>query len=313
MQCSTVKVALPVFSMSAAASKLELEIPPNKTKDIAIPDKSTTESAEPESPSLKLLSATSPPGSTGPVIAIDLDDVLSQTNREICEWHNEVYGTNMQLSDFLYYYYWKNPYWGNLQETFSKVKDFYATHRIFEALPVPGAREGVQALRDMGFRLIIVTARSPDVWADSWKWVDRWFHGLFDSVVCTGQFTDAEKNTREVVTKLSKAQVCADLNAVLLIDDSCENALQVSTAAPPIRRTPVLLFGSYEWNSRLSSAADAVDSMVFDTKLRIEDGKEFWKEEKFEDHVPEGAQLHRVKDWAAAIRWIKQAKEEGKL
>ncbi|KAG7098922.1 hypothetical protein E1B28_000818 [Marasmius oreades] len=221
--------------------------------------------AEPEL-LLKLLSHTSPPGSTGPVIAIDLDDVLSQTNREICEWHNEVYGTKMELSDFYYFYYWKNPYWGNLQETFSKVKDFYATQRIYDAQPVAGAREGVQALRDMGFRLIIVTARSRDVQEDSWKWVDKWFHGLFDSVVCTGQFTDADTNSREVVTKLSKAEVCDGLNAILLIDDSSENALQVSTASPPIRRTPVLLFGDYEWNSRLTSAADAIDTRF---RLRV--------------------------------------------
>ncbi|KAG7098923.1 hypothetical protein E1B28_000818 [Marasmius oreades] len=147
--------------------------------------------AEPEL-LLKLLSHTSPPGSTGPVIAIDLDDVLSQTNREICEWHNEVYGTKMELSDFYYFYYWKNPYWGNLQETFSKVKDFYATQRIYDAQPVAGAREGVQALRDMGFRLIIVTARSRDVQEDSWKWVDKWFHGEYLDLIstCGSQFTD---------------------------------------------------------------------------------------------------------------------------
>jgi hypothetical protein len=42
--------------------------------------------------------------------------------------------------------------------------------------------------------------------------------GIFDSVVCTGQFKDAHKNAgHEVVTKLSKAQVrCAFLNAFIL-------------------------------------------------------------------------------------------------
>jgi len=32
--------------------------------------------------------------------------------------------------------------------------------------------------------------------------------GLFDSVICTGQFKDAHKTGHEVVTKLSKAEVC---------------------------------------------------------------------------------------------------------
>lgn len=31
--------------------------------------------------------------------------------------------------------------------------------------------------------------------------------GIFDSVICTGQFKDAYKSGHEVVTKLSKAQV----------------------------------------------------------------------------------------------------------
>ncbi|KAF5375195.1 hypothetical protein D9758_000028 [Tetrapyrgos nigripes] len=267
--------------------------------------------------SLDVLSSTSPPTSSGPVIAVDLDDVLSQTNAKVAEWHNEKYGTKMTLSDFYYYYYWKNPYWGDLQETFRKVNDFYATKQIFEASPVPGAREGVQALRDMGFRLIIVTARTTDVKEESWKWVERWFPGMFDSVVCTSQFKDANKAGHEVTTKLSKAQVCADLKACLLIDDSAENAFQVATSsmsnASPAPSTPVLLFGQYEWNRRLCLPSDQIDSMVFDTRLEIEEGKEFWREERLEDHIPEGAPLHRVKDWGEVIRWVKKAREEDRL
>ncbi|KAL0576799.1 hypothetical protein V5O48_005169 [Marasmius crinis-equi] len=273
--------------MSAAESKTSIERSPTfKTQHMEEDDSNDSQAPTPDT--LKTLSTISPPGNTGPVIAIDLDDVLSQTNRQ-------------------------NPYWGDIQTTFTKVQDFYSTRKIFEALPVAGAREGVQALHDMGFRLIIVTARSPDVHSDSWHWVDKWFPGLFDSVICTGQFKDAQKNSHEVTTKLSKAQVCADLNAQLLIDDSSENALQVSTSTS--RPTPVLLFGDYEWNSRLSSSSDAVDTMVFDTRLLIEGGKEFWKDdsEKFDNHVPEGAPLYRVKDWAAAVRWVKKAREEGRL
>lgn len=47
--------------------------------------------------------------------------------------------------------------------------------RIYTAAPVPGAREGIQALRDMGYRLIIVTARLRTAHQDSWEWVDRHF------------------------------------------------------------------------------------------------------------------------------------------
>ncbi|KAF7340026.1 Protein kinase domain-containing protein [Mycena venus] len=59
---------------------------------------------------LAKLAALSPPtASLDPVIAVDLDDVLSQTNLKVAQWHNEKYGTQMDLSTFYYYYYWKVP------------------------------------------------------------------------------------------------------------------------------------------------------------------------------------------------------------
>ncbi|KAJ3882386.1 hypothetical protein F5051DRAFT_394724 [Lentinula edodes] len=293
--------------MSVAASELEL-----------LSEELSTELNEVTDPhlaqSLDILASISPPTSSRPVIAVDLDDVLSQTNAEVARWHNEQYGTNMTLNDFYYYYYWKNPYWGGLHETHQKVRDFYASMQLYNAAPVTGAREGVKALHDMGFKLIVVTARSSDVKEESWDWINQWFPGLFDSVICTGQFKDATKDGHEIVTKLSKAQVCADLKARLLIDDSSENALQVSTsssaATPP---TPVLLFGHYEWNKRLSLHSDAVDAMAFDTRLQKEGGREFWKYERFEDHIPEGAPLHRVRDWEEVVQFVKSARAANEL
>ncbi|KAG6844335.1 hypothetical protein H0H87_007693 [Tephrocybe sp. NHM501043] len=259
--------------MSAAGSRLQLESPSAEKAD---PFRELPEEQE-EAEKAALTKLTSIPSSTGPVIAIDLDDVLSQTNQ-------------------------MNPFWGTPQETFIKVKEFYATDRIFNTNIVTGSREGVQALKIMGFRLVIVTARTEDNADESWEWVNKHFPGLFDSIICTGQFKDAHKTGHEVVTKLSKAQVCADLGAVLLIDDSAENALQCATYKEPTR---VLLFGDYEWNKRLSGPQDARDEMAFDQRLKAEKGKEFWKEENVP--IPEGAPVTRVGEWAEVVRWIKAA------
>ncbi|KAF5384739.1 hypothetical protein D9757_006237 [Collybiopsis confluens] len=249
--------------MSVAASELELR---------------SRETSGAEEESLDIPASLSDSAS---VIACDLDDVLCQTNLAVAEWHNEQYGTNMTLDDFYYHYYWKNPYWGGIQETFTKVTELYKTDRLYEAAPIPGAREGVQALRDMGFKLIIVTARVR-------KFKKGRGHG-----------------SKHIFL------VCAKLNARLLIDDSSENALQlVTTLSEPI---PVLLFGQYEWNKRISSHADSVESMVFENRLQIEGGREFWKEERFEDHIPDGAQIRRVKDWEEVVEWVKTARAENRL
>ncbi|KIY65888.1 hypothetical protein CYLTODRAFT_50057 [Cylindrobasidium torrendii FP15055 ss-10] len=239
----------------------------------------------------------------GRVVACDLDDVLSCTNHVLSEWHNDVYGTNMTVDDFYYYYYWKNPFWGSPKETFEKVAAFYQTSRLFEAKPVAGALEGVQALKELGYRIVIVTARSPDYHTHSWDWLNKHFPNCFERIICTGQFQNASKDGefREVVTRLSKAEVCADLGAVVLIDDSSENAIQCATAPQAI---PVLLFGDYEWNKRICGPSDSAEAMGFDVRLLAEGGKRFWEEDVFE--IPEGVPLRRVNDWPGVVQWLKE-------
>ncbi|TFL03985.1 hypothetical protein BDV98DRAFT_563365 [Pterulicium gracile] len=291
--------------MSIGGSASELESPTAESSNPLIAD----EEFEAKSAAFAKLATISPPTSSGPVIAIDLDDVLSETNASVAAFHNETYGSDMpkDLSTFYYYYYWKNPGWGSLHTTFDKVSAYYASGRIYKTAPIPGAREGVQSLRDAGYRLIVVTARTNDTADESFQWVNHHFPGLFDSVICTGAFKDKHSTGHEVVTKLSKAQVCHDLGARLLIDDSSENALQCATFAHP---TPVLLFGDYQWNQRRSLPEDNREDMTYDVRLARE-GPEFWAKEHFD--VPEGVPIHRVNDWAAVIRWVKKARDEGRL
>lgn len=103
-------------------------------------------------------------------------------------------------------------------------------------------------------------------------------------------------------------QVCDDLKAVLLIDDSAENAIQCATADKP---TPVLLFGDYEWNKRISRSDDPNNKLTFEARSLQEDGREFWKDESLD--IPLGAPLWRAMDWSEAIRWVKERISKGKL
>lgn len=68
--------------MSAAGSRLRLESPtPELSEFEGVPE--DDEVAEREA--LERLTSISPPSSSGPVIAIDLDDVLSQTNQAVAD------------------------------------------------------------------------------------------------------------------------------------------------------------------------------------------------------------------------------------
>jgi hypothetical protein len=91
----------------------------------------------------------------------------------------------------------------------------------------------------------------------------------------------------------------------LLIDDALENAISVVKAASP---TPVLLFGQYEWNRRLSQPGDNNDQMSFDTRFKVEGGRKFWQDEKVE--LPEDLPLWRVDDWNMVVKWIEEQLQE---
>ncbi|CDO70228.1 hypothetical protein BN946_scf184942.g28 [Trametes cinnabarina] len=218
-----------------------------------------------------------------PVIAVDMDDVLSQTN--------EV-----------------NPYWGNPDETVEKVEQFWKTDYIDKAPPVPGALDALTKLKNMGYRLVVVTARQPRELDRSLAWLERNFPGIFETMICTGQSMETLTDEHELVTKLSKADVCRKLKAKFLVDDSAENAVKCVTTEPQV---PVLLFGGYAWNQRVAQYSDVKKEVSFEERLKREGGREFWKEEKLE--LPEGAQLTRVKDWEEVMQWVEKQKADGKL
>jgi phosphoglycolate phosphatase-like HAD superfamily hydrolase len=61
-----------------------------------------------------------------------------------------------------------------------KVKEFYDTDQLKHAYPVSGSLDALNHLREMGYSLTIVTARSILCELDSTIiWVDKHFNGNF--------------------------------------------------------------------------------------------------------------------------------------
>lgn len=243
-----------------------------------------------------------------PVIAVDMDDVLSQTNEVVAKWHNEAYGTNMTLDDFHYYHYWKNPYWGSPEETFRKVEEFWKTDWIEIVPPIPGSFEGTRKLRALGYRLVVVTARQKRELHRANIWLQTHFPDIFDGIICTGQSQETLGESKEVLTKLSKAGVCHSIGAKILIDDSLENTMKCAEANPPV---PALLFGDFPWNQRESHYDSIATELNFKQRLEKEGGREWWKDEKVV--IPEGLPLTRVKDWEGVVAWVEKERHEGRL
>lgn len=111
----------------------------------------------------------------------------------------------------------------------------------FRNIPVvPGAREGIAALKAKGFRLVIVTSRQLVIEKATREWLDRNFpEGTFDEVAFGNHWG---KNG----TKTSKLELCKDLGASILIDDTYDYIKEVSEAG--LHGILFNLDDAYPWN-----------------------------------------------------------------
>ncbi|KIJ45669.1 hypothetical protein M422DRAFT_227393 [Sphaerobolus stellatus SS14] len=235
------------------------------------------------------------------ILAIDLDDVLCQTNQAAANWHNAKYDTHLTLSDFHYYHWWKNPGWGSPEETAKKVEVFYHSNEFENVDPVPGAVETMAELKNRGYRLIILTSREASLRKTTLQWIDRWFPSrTFEYVYFSEDLINSMKNFDETGwTWPTKAELCMELRANLLIDDSVENVL---SCVP--KHIPVLLFGDYEWGRRISTVDGPNDRLSFETQQtqrRINGQRpDWWVEDKVT--LPDG--VWKVDSWQGVIAWL---------
>lgn len=114
------------------------------------------------------------------------------------------------------------------------------SHHFQERLqPVPHAMDSLLQLKER-YELHVVTSRQYAIQDATLAWISRHYPGLF-SQVHFGNHYSREGKVR------SKPEICKDIGAVLLIDDSLQYAYQCHSAD-----IPVILFGEYAWNQKHS-------------------------------------------------------------
>lgn len=243
----------------------------------------------------------------GPLIAVDLDDVLSMTGESLVEWHNKNHGSEMTLEDCHYFHFWKNPYWGTPEDTVQKFNIYHGSDDFRNVKPMPHAAEGLAGLKELGFRLVVLTARSHEYEDVTHAWIREYFPDVFEEVVCTAMFAGGSPDELEESPSKenrwagkSKAEVIRSIGAVLLIDDSLENASTCAAAG-----IHVLLFGDYPWSTRHSQTITPQDMMSREARIRSGDDR-FWERDVVAELPP---MIRRVGGWRDVVEWVK---EEGK-
>ncbi|HET9722026.1 MAG TPA: hypothetical protein VFP32_03285 [Candidatus Saccharimonadales bacterium] len=168
------------------------------------------------------------------IIAVDIDDVLVPHAESLINWYNQKYGTKLTLA----HNHSKDPKpWGTktVEEAIKRVHEYIHSAALFKAKPM---RESINVLKELSqtYELAIITGRDTIIEEETRRWLARYYPELFKSTHFTAIY-NLEGKAR------SKADVCSQAEAAYLIDDSLDQAIEVSK-----RGVMVLLFGDYPWN-----------------------------------------------------------------
>ncbi len=175
-------------------------------------------------------------------IAIDVDEVLFPFVANFCDFHNDKYQTSLHPDQF-HSYEFQHVLDATFEETVERVYEFNeADHRHIS--PIEEVETAIDLL-SQDYDLDIVTARHPKFEATTKNWILQHFGEKFSEIVHIGYFAVMEKPRLKV-------DVCRDLGAIALVDDSIGHVAQCAE-----RGIDGILFGNYSWN-RAQTLPDGV-------------------------------------------------------
>lgn len=182
------------------------------------------------------------------IIAVDIDDVIVDTNEAVRVWSNEMTGKNLVIEDFFV----DADYWGYYEHIWEKhdiahlqLTDFLDKLTIDQSRMdiLPGAQFGLQELAKR-FQLVFITSRNPSMEKATRQWLEQHLSHDFELL-----FAKAGHHSYGFEA-LSKGEIATKLGASLLIDDSVEH---VKSALD--HGVEAILFGNYGWQREIPEGA----------------------------------------------------------
>lgn len=167
------------------------------------------------------------------VIAVDVDEVLFPLVDDFAVWHNQLYGTSITSAMFNTYQF-HDTLQITIPETVSRIRQYMANDQT-PIQPISNAQQVIGRLSDV-YEIAVVTARNPNYRSVTQAYLDAYFSPHVSHVHMVG-------NKGDVSLVRPKAQVCKEINAVALIDDSLGHVSECAGIG-----MQGVLFGDYSWN-----------------------------------------------------------------
>lgn len=171
---------------------------------------------------------------TKETIAVDIDEVLFPMTELFLEYHNEMHGTNFNVSDMKSYYV-EELTGETEEEMLAKIEVFVGTDAYKRSGPMHEAIDAITGL-NRRYDLVLVTARDPFYRGSTEEFIEKHFPGMFRELYYTHTLDQPETRTPKYV-------LCQQVGAIALIDDSLKNATQCAEHG-----MPSVVFGDYPWN-----------------------------------------------------------------
>ncbi len=172
-----------------------------------------------------------------PVIATDLDEVLSPFVPDLIRWYNQLYQTDFGVHEITTYDFAR--IWGVTHEKSVEICNTFHTTRDIEAIsPIDHSVETLSALKNH-FDLVLVTSRPLQHEGHTKAWINRHFPNIFADIILCNHWTSVGKS-------IKKSEVCKNINAQYFIDDLPHYIQEVAEC-----EIKTFLFGEYPWNQKV--------------------------------------------------------------
>ncbi|HSX43077.1 MAG TPA: hypothetical protein VLF59_03240 [Candidatus Saccharimonadales bacterium] len=197
-----------------------------------------------------------------PIIALDIDDVLSHSAAAIIAYANKRWGHMHTLEDF-------NEHLPSLwqvtqEEAESRWAEYMASGEMEQYQVLADARAVLQNLAKR-YRIIAVTSRREELMGLTQRWLDQNYPGVVRRLVSSNFYGKGDPHA----AKRTKAAILQELGASYIIDDQpkhCNGAAGIGVQA--------ILFGDYPWNRSAELATGVVRCLDWDAVKGYFDGRD---------------------------------------
>lgn len=199
-----------------------------------------------------------------PIIAVDIDDVLSNLAQELINYSNRTWGTNLTVEDY-------NEHWGDMW----KVDDAEVKRRSDQlhngalAAKLKHDQDARPVLDKLvkEYTLVLATSRRRRITRETAEWIDKYFPGIFSEIHYSGIFDT--KDHADLQVQLTKADILRKIGAAYLIDDQPKHCLAATKVG-----VKAILFGDYPWNRRTKPKPGMIRAKNWQEVLEYFDGQD---------------------------------------